>query len=158
MKKMLLILLTLVGCAKSPEPSNLILDSNINNKSHYQIATKPIDEKMETIAGVDNDTIITIVTVPASSVPTKVTITEKTKTLRQKFFPKKSEASKPVGVISDNSNVTAEFIEERPWWEYVAWFIGIVSPILILINLFADKFGWLLAPLKLIFGLFKRKE
>ena len=147
-----------IGCAKVPEPKSLVLNTGATGTIQYQIPVKPIDgDKIEPIAGTDNDTIITIVSVPASSVVTKITIVEKKKTWRQKIAPKKIEPDKPVTVISDNPNATAEFIEQRPWWEYVAWFVGVMSPIIILLNIFADKFGWLLNPLKALFALFKKK-
>jgi len=161
MKIIFWLLLSLsIGCAKAPEPRALMLNTGATGTIQYQITSKPIDEDtVQPIAGTDMDSIITIVTVPASSVPTKVTIVEKKKTLRQSIFRKKKESDKPIEVISDNPNATAEFIEQKPWWEYVAWIVGILSPIIIILNIFADKFGWLLTPLKSLAGfVFKKRR
>jgi hypothetical protein len=144
------VIMLLIGCGKVPDQKALVLEPE-SGPTLYQVQTKPVDDdKVTTVPGKDVDSIITVVTIPASTVPTTITIIKEKKTVRQVLFPKKKEQEHKVSVVSTNQEVKAVFIEQTPWWEYVLWIIGILTPLIIIL----EKF---FAPFKFIFSFLRRK-
>lgn len=118
MKKLVIILILLVGCGKLPDVKNLTIKTG--NENFTQIASKPIDtDKIPDIGGKDAESIIAIYTVPASTVETKIYVYDD---IKKPFRPRtKAEAKKPVSSVSTNPNVKSEYVKITPWWY---WWLG----------------------------------
>lgn len=153
MKKWLLVLILLVGCAKTPPVVPVEFDTETGKK--YQIFTES-NEGLEKLPGVKPDDVIAVISVPASTETTTVYITKEKKTVREKVARKKDEAKTPIGVISTNKNVTAEYPEVTPWWHYLAFALIIIGACIAVYEYMAKKFGWVATPFKWLIKIFTK--
>lgn len=156
----LLVVLTVSGCGKkAPEQvSSVIVSEPTASVVEYQIPIKPTDQKIET-PGKDEKDLLAEIDIAPSTKPTKLKLYKKDLGLLNSLTRKKDEAKNPIDLISDNKDVKAKFKEVRPWWEYVAWLVGILGSIALLIKTFGDSFSWLSGPLKIvkkIFGFWRK--
>jgi len=153
MKIWLVMLILLVGCGKSPNDVDLII--NTSSENFTQITAKPVDDdKIPVIGGKDADDIIAIYTVPASTIPTVIYVYDDVK---KPFRPrKKDEAKKPVSTVSSNEEVQVYYPEVTPWWYWWLGYIAIAGIVYFLgnkyISIISKPLGWI----RKIYGIFKR--
>lgn len=147
MKKWILILILVAGCGKELPDANLTITTG--TETFTQITAKPVEEdKLPTIGGKDEETIIAVITVPASTIATTVYVYDDVK---KPFRPrKKSEPVKPVSTVSTNPETEVYYPEVTPWWY---WWIGYIIAACVVYFIGKKYFDILTKPIKWVMKL-----